>query len=624
MTIRPNRRTVLALAAAGFAGAGRAQDTGAPAALAPSPHAQPLRGDGRILHAIAMHGEPALPPDFRHLPYANPDAPKGGRLNLSFPGSFDSLNPYNLKSGSAAQGLSGAVYQTLLTRSFDEPFTLYGQIARTIETNAARDYVVYRLDPAARFSDGAPLTAADVLFTFNLLKEQGRPQHRGAYALVRKIEALDEHTIFYDLAGADDRELPLTLGFMPVLPRHRTDVARFADSSFEPPVASGPYRIVEVKPGESLLLRRNPDFWGANLPVARGLFNFDEIAITYFRDQSAQFEAFKTGLTDYREENSPTRWASAYNFPAVRDGRVVREQLPIGAPRGLEGFAFNLRRPLFQDIRVREALAMMFDFEWMNGALFAGLYQRTRSFFDNSELSSVGRAASIAERKLLAPFPGAVRPDVMEGTWRPYVSDGTGRDRVQARRALALLAEAGWRIAHAALEKDGVPFAFEIMTADRSQERLALAYANSLKRIGVSARVRTVDEVQYQRRRQTFDFDMMLGLWAASASPGNEQRMRWGEGSADQEASFNLSGARSPALDELIRAMLAATRREDFIDAVRAYDRVLLSGFYVVPLYHTTEQWDAYWTRIARPAILPKWAAPLFNSTLETWWAKQA
>ncbi|MCB1535940.1 MAG: ABC transporter substrate-binding protein [Rhodoblastus sp.] len=574
-----------------------------------------------VSHGIAMHGQPALPADFAHLPYANPDAPKGGRLAIAFQGTFDGLNPFNLRAGSAAQGLSGNVFQTLMTRSLDEPFTLYGQIAQSIETNNERSHVVFRLDKRAQFSDGTSITAADILFTFDLLKTRGRPQQRIAYGLVRSIVAVDDWTVRYDLSGANDRELPLTLALMPVLPKHKTDIERFSDSSLEIPVASGPYRIASIKPGEELILKRNPDYWGRDLPISRGLYNFDEIAISYYRDANSMFESFKAGLIDYRYEGNPTRWKTGYDFPAARDGRVKKEELRVGTPRGMEGFAFNTRRPLFKDVRVREALAIMFDFEWINHNLFDDLYTRTVSFFDNSDLSSSGKPASPDERALLAPYASAVRADILEGRWRPYVADGSGRDRRQARTALDLMAQAGWKLKQGELSKGDETFEFEIMVVDRNQERLALNYVSSLKRIGVIARVRTVDEVQYQRRRQRFDFDMMLGTWVASASPGNEQRMRWGSASASQEASFNLSGASSPAIDALIAAMLAAQTREEFVTAVRAYDRVLLSGFYIVPLFHTVYQWDAHWTKIARPEQLPHWAAPLFAATLDTWWS---
>ncbi|MEA2839561.1 MAG: peptide/nickel transport system substrate-binding protein [Methylobacteriaceae bacterium] len=573
-------------------------------------------------HGIAMHGEPALPLGFDHLPYANPDAPKGGRLVVGVPGTFDSLNSYNLKAGSAAQGLAGNVFQSLMQRSFDEPFTLYGLIAQSIETDDARSFVTFHLDPRAHFSDGQPVTSADVAFTFDLLKNKGRPQQRAAFSLVRSVTTPDVYTIRYDLSGIGDRELPLTLAIMPVLPKHATDIERFSESTLAPPVGSGPYKVAEVKVGERIVLKRDPNYWGRDLPIQKGLHNFDEIDVDYFRDANSLFESFKAGLIDYRDESNTTRWITGYNFPAVRDGRVVKEALPIGVPKGMEGFAFNLRRPLFQDIRVREALSIMFDFEWLNASLFSGLYTRTKSFFDDSELASTDRPASEAERALLAPFPGAVRDDIMEGTWRPPQTDGSGRDRKQARNAMALLAQAGWHVADGALMKDGEPFSFEIMVTDRGQERLALNYADQLARIGVTTRVRLVDEVQYQRRRQKFDFDMMIGTWAASASPGNEQRMRWGSGSATQESSFNLAGAQSPAIDAMIQGILAAKTREDFITAVRAYDRVLLSGFYIVPLYHSQDQWSAHWTRIARPSNIPHYAAPLFNVTLDTWWRK--
>lgn len=577
-------------------------------------------GAGEPTHGLAMHGAPALPQNFDHFPYADPQAKKGGRLRVGLGGTFDSLNPFNLKSGSAAQGLAGNIFQSLMARSQDEPFTLYPLIAQSIDIDPARAHVTFHLDPRAHFSDGRPLTSADALFSFELLKSKGRPQQRIAYGLVKSVEAPDAHTLSFDLAGVGDRELPLILAIMPVLPKHTTDVERFADATLAKPIGSGPYIIAEAKAGARLLLRRDPNYWGADLPSQRGFYNFDEIDIQYFRDGNSLFEAFKAGLVDYREETSTTRWATGYDFPALRDGRVVKEAIKNDNPKGLEGFVFNLRHDMFRDIRLREALGMMFDFEWVNANLYAGLYTRTKSFFDESELSSSGRPASAAERALLAPFPDVVRDDILEGRWRPPVNDGSGRDRDVAKRALALLADAGYRVDGDALTKDGVVVAFEIMVKDRNQERLALNYASSLGRIGVDARVRLVDEVQYQRRRQKFDFDMMIGQWLASASPGNEQRMRWGSASATQEASFNLAGASSPAIDALIAALLAALSHEDFVTAVRAYDRVLLSGFYVVPLFHPSEQWIAHSIDIARPARLPRYAAPAFGPTLESWW----
>jgi peptide/nickel transport system substrate-binding protein len=576
-------------------------------------------GPGRISHAIAMQGEPALPPDFRCLPYADPSAAKGGTLHLGEYGAFDNLNPYGVNAGTTAAGIAGPIYESLMARSYDEPFTLYGLIAQSIETNDARDYVIFRLDPAARFSDGAPITAKDVLFTFNLLKTKGRPQQRAAYGLVKSVEALDDHAVRYDLAGADDRELPLILALMPVLPAHVMTEKRFTDEGLAVPLGSGPYRAAEVRPGEKFVLRRNPDYWAKDRPINCGLWNFDEVIFDYGRDDNSLFEAFKAGLVDYREETDPHRWVGGYDFAARRDGRVTVEALPLGGPKGLRGFAFNTRREKFDDPRLREALAAMFDFEWLNANLYSGLYARTKSFFDESELSASGRPASAAERALLAPYPGAVRQDILEGRWTPPRTDGSGRDREAAKVALALAAKAGWTLKDGALTRDGKALSFEILVADREQERLALYYAGALRRIGVDARVRVVDEVQYQRRRQRFDFDMMIGLWQASASPGNEQRMRWGGDSAAQEASYNLAGAKNPAIDAMIAALQAARGREDFVTAARALDRVLLSGFYVVPLYHSRAQWIAYWRRIGHPAALPHYAQPLYGEALESW-----
>ena len=581
-----------------------------PPAVAPAP-------------AIAMHGDPALKSPFDHLPYADPAALKGGRLAIGFLGTFDSLNPFNLKAGSTAQGLNANVFETLMTRSLDEPFTLYGLIAQTIETNEDRTSVTFRLDPRAHFSDGAPITSADVRFTFELLKTKGRPQQRAAYSLVKSIETPDARTIRYDLTGINDREMPLTLALMPVLPRHKIDPAKFDDATLAIPTGSGPYTVADIKPGQRIILRRDENYWAKDLPVRRGLYNFDEIDIEYFRDANSLFEAFAAGLLDYREETNPARWAHSYDFPAIRDHRIIREALPAGGPKGLEGFVFNLRRPLFADVRVREALGLLFDFEWINANLYDGLYKRTKSFFDDSELASTGRPASAAELALLAPFPGAVREDILDGSWRPAATDGSGADRIEPKRALALLKEAGYEIEDGRLTKGGEALSFEIMVKDRNQERLALNYADLLRRIGVSANVRQVDEVQYQRRRQKFDFDMMIGSWLASASPGNEQRSRWGSASAEQEASFNLAGVKSPAVDALINALLAAKTHEDFVAAVRAYDRVLLSGFYVVPLFHAEDQWIAASAKLARPKSLPRYGPASGGATLDSWWEKE-
>ncbi|MGA2794920.1 MAG: extracellular solute-binding protein [Roseiarcus sp.] len=573
---------------------------------------------GAPAYAIAMHGDPALGPDFANLPFVNPAAPRGGRLTLAYNGAFDSLNPYNVRALSTAQGLSGNVYQPLMMRSADEPFTLYGLIAQTIETDAARSHVVFHLDPRAKFSDGGAITAQDVAFTFNLLKEKGRPQQRAALSLVKSVETPDPLTVRCDLTGANDRELPLTLAMMPVLSRLHTDAAHFDEQTLQIPISSGPYVVAEVKPGERLVLRRNPDYWARDLPITRGLYNFDEIRIDYYRDATAMFEAFKAGLYDFRIESDPTRWRNGYDFPALRDGRIVKQAVANGLPKGVDGFAFNTRRPAFADARVREALAMMFDFEWINANLYGGIYRRSIGFFDDSELSSAGRPASPLERALLAPYPGAARADVMEGRWAPPVSDGSGRDRALARRALSLLGQAGYALKDGALTNaQGQPIAFEILVRSRQDERLALAYSQNLGRIGAAVTVRLADEVQFQRRRSKFDFDMMVGTWAATPSPGGEERGRWGAASANMDSAYNICGAASPAIDAMIAALLAANTHQDFVAAVRALDRVLISGFYIVPLFYAPDQWIAYSARLGHPD-----RTPLFGVNTDAWWRK--
>ncbi len=591
-------RLILAILIAA-AGAVHAAETGPPA------------------HAIAMHGEPAYGPDFTHWRSVNPDAPKGGRLNLAYLGAFDSLNPFNVKALSTAQGLIGNVYQSLMVRSPDEPFTLYGLIAQSIETNDARDRVVFHLNPTAHFSDGGKITAADALFSFNLLKEKGRPQQRSAYRLVKSVETPDDLTIAFDLTGANDRELPLTLALMPVLSKAHTDAANFEDQTLQIPVSSGPYLVAEVRPGERLVLKRDPNYWARDLAPMRGLYNFDEIHNDYYRDATAMFEAFKAGLYDLRIEDDSTRWLKGYDFPAIREGRILRQAVPYRLPKGMAGFAFNTRRPAFADVNVREALAMMFDFEWINATLYAGAFKRSKSFWDDSELASSGREASERERALLAPYPGAVRADIMSGQWSPPVSDGSGRDRNLAHRALELLGHAGLRLRDGALRNTaGEAYGFEILVKNREEERLALAYSQSLSRIGVAATVRVNDEVQYQRRRTKFDFDMMIGTWAASASPGGEQRGRWSSAAASMDGAYNICGANSPAIDAMIAAILAASSDADFTAAVRALDRLLLSGFYIVPLYYSPEQWVAYSAKLGRPAT-----PSMFGVNADSWWS---
>src|SRR5919112_2354717 len=386
---------------------------------------------------LAMHGEPALPMDFSHFPYANPQAPKGGRLVLGIQGTFDSLNPYTVR-GVAPDILPRYVLQSLMARSLDEPFTMYPLVAQSFESPPDRSFIVFNLDPRARFSDGHRVTAHDVLFSFELLKTRGKPFLRASYGQVSAVFVENEHRIRFDLTGSDDRELPLLLALLPLFPAHATDAERFEETTLAPPVGSGPYVVSEVEPGARIVLKRNPNFWAGDLPAARGLFNFDEVRLDFYRDANSLFEAFKAGLYDFRIEGDPTRWTTGYDIPAVRDGRVVRETLTTRLPKGMSGFVFNTRKALFADVRVREAIGYLFDFDWVNRNLFFGQLTRSDSYFSGSDLASTGRPADEKERALLAAFPGTVRDDILEGRWEPPAGDGSGRDRDMARRALAL------------------------------------------------------------------------------------------------------------------------------------------------------------------------------------------
>jgi peptide/nickel transport system substrate-binding protein len=568
------------------------------------------------VHAIAMHGAPAMADDFVELPYANPDAPQGGRLVQGVLGTFDSLNPLIVK-GLAVQNLRGYVIESLMARGYDEPFTLYGLLARTIETDESRSYVTFGLDPAARFSDGAPVTATDVVFSWKLLRDHGRPNYRTYYSKVVTAEALDARTVRFDLSDSNDRELPLILGLMPVLPEHAINVATFEDTTLAKPVGSGPYVVSTIDPGKSVTFERDPNYWGRALPINRGLWNFAELRFDYYRDANAYFEAFKAGVYEVRAERDPNRWQTGYDFPAVRDGRVVKESFPSGLPKIASDFVFNTRRPIFSDIRVRQAILLLFDAEWVNRNFFYDLYRRSASFFDDSELSAYHRPADERERALLKPYTNSVRTDVLDGTWSPPVADGSGRDRARLRQALALLDAAGYALKGTTLREraSGKPFRFEIMVMSRDEERLALTFSSNLARAGIEAQVRLVDAVQYDQRRVSFDFDMIQYRWEQSLSPGNEQSFYWGSAAADQQGSRNYMGVRSAGIDAMIAALLAARERSDFVAAVRALDRLLISGFYVVPLFYLPDQWVARWMSIAHPE-----RTSLSGYLPETWW----
>ena len=578
--------------------------------------AQPTNG-------IAMIGMPALPVDFEYMPYVNPEAPKGGKITYGVVGTFDSMNPFIVQGGTtSARGLrdpvfGNLVFESLLSRNDDEAFTLYGLIAESVETPTDRSWVEFTLNPAAKFSDGKPVTVGDVIFSFETLRDKGRPNYKAYYSKVENIERVGERGVRFDFPNAGDRELPLILGLMPILPKHATDPETFDKSTLKAPIGSGPFTLTEISAPNYTVYKRNPDYWAKDLPVKRGLDNYDEIRIEYFRDESTMFEAFKKGLYLVNPEGDPSKWNTAYDFPAVKDGRVVKETFRTETPKGMSGFVFNTRRPQFADIKVRKALAKLVDFEWINKNLYYDAFARAEGYFNDSELSSIGRPASERERALLESFPDAVDGDVMAGTYRPVSM--AGDERKVLREALTELQAAGYELKGDTLvnAQTGAPFAFEILVTNREDERLALTYQRTLARIGVKASVRTVDSSQYQERRQRFDFDMIRFTWGVSLSPGNEQLNRWSTTSADIEGSFNYPGAKESAIDALIETMLSASSREDFVATVRAFDRVLISGFYVAPLFYLPEQWIARWKTIERPE-----ATPITGYNLPAWWAR--
>jgi len=575
-------------------------------------------------YALSMHGDVALPADFTHFPYANPDAPKGGALKMGVVGTFDSLNPFVLKSmRTTARGLfndadfGNMLYETLMQRSRDEPFTLYGLLAEKVAVDPERKWVEFTLNPKAKWSDGEPVTVDDVLFTYDILTEKGRPPYNNRMSRIEKIEKTGERSVRFVFNDKSDREFPLLIAAtMPVLPKHAIDPATFGNSTLKAPLGSGPYIVSSVQPGQRIIYKLNPDYWGKGLPTRRGFDNFETLSIEYYRNETALFESFKKGLLDVFLEGNPTRWEKSYNFPAVTQGKVIKENFEKGTPANTLGFVFNTRRPIFEDRRVRQALGLLFDFEWANRNLFAGQYNRLQSFWEGSELSSVGKPASARERELLAPFPDVVRKDVLDGTWHPSITDGSGHDRGPAKTAYELLIEAGFSFEHGkAIDPSGKPLQFEIMTRSPDEEKVALAYKRNLGRLGIDAEIRSADDAQYQQRLQTFDYDMILGALTGSLSPGNEQWQRWGSASREAQGSFNYPGVADPAVDAMIEAMLAARKRDDFVSAVRALDRILISGDYYIPLYYLPYQWVARWDRIGHPE-----KTSLYGYQLPTWW----
>ena len=567
-------------------------------------------------HGIAMLGEPHYPPGFTHFDYADPGAAKGGRLRQAIKGTFDSFNPYIIK-GNYPLVLSLNVFEPLMARALDEPFSLYGLLAETIDTPDDRSWVEFTLRKEARFSDGAPVTQDDVLFSWETLRDHGRPNHRNYYPKVAKADKVGDHGVRFTFKPGTDREMPLIMGLMPILPKHVYGAGNFEEPTLTA-VGSGPYVVGAVAAGRSYTLKRDPNYWGRDLAVSKGRFNFDELSWEYYGDQTAMFEAFKAGSHDFMEETDATKWLDGFDFPAVRSGQVKKAEIGQRLPAPAGALVFNLRRPLFADQRVRKALNLLFDFEWIDRNLYRNAYARLQSYFDRSDLSAHGVAASQAERALLKPFPDAVTPDAMAGTQKMPESDGQGWNRANAHGALELLKQAGWELKGGVLinSATGAPFAFEVLVQSQSQQRLVLEYAAQLKRVGIVANIRQTDDSQWQQRLTKFDFDMVYYTWYTSLSPGNEQAVRWGSAAAGQEGSFNYAAIKSPAADAMIDALIHAKDQAGLTAAARALDRVLLSGDYTVPLYYPAKQWVAYRSHLRYPAT-----TSLYGYLIDTWWA---
>lgn len=574
-------------------------------------------------HGIAMYGSPALPPDFVSLPYANPDAPQGGRLVLGESGGFDSLNPYILK-GQAPGQLGSLTVESLMGRSIDEPFTLYGLLAESVDTDAARSYVEFTLREQAKFSDGTPVTVEDVLWSFETLGTLGSPRYQNAWKKIARAEVTGPRSVRFTFNTAD-RELPLILGMRPVLKKAQWEGKAFDETTMVAPIGSGPYIVLEAKPGQSITYARNPTWWGKDLPFNRGLNNLAEIRVEYFGSAATVFEAFRAGEEMLWRETNPAKWKVNFDYPAVTEGKVTLASLPHQRPAGIEGFAMNTRSPLFADWRVREAMILAFNFELVNSTLNAGALPRISSYFANSPLAGdVAAPANDKVRALLQPYAADLLPGTLEGYSLP-VSDGSEANRKNLRRAVALLEDAGWTVTNGQLvNAAGVPFAFEILLQNGSDDMIATAniYIEALKRLGIFARVQTVDAAMYKERVNEFKFDMTYILRALSLSPGNEQRLYWGAEQADQSGSRNLPGIKSPAVDAMIDKMLTATDPDSFKDATMALDRLLTAGRYVVPMWYADRDLIAHDARLHYPDRLPLYGFyPGFNP--ETFWIEE-
>lgn len=564
-------------------------------------------------HALTLHGEPKYPADFDHLEYVNPKAPRGGSLRQAALGTFDSLNPFIIQ-GTPATGL-GNIYDSLTYHSSDEPFTEYGLLARCMRLDPQGRWIEFELRPEARFHDGQPVTAADVAYTFELLREQGRPFYRAYYADISDIQVLSPHRIRFELASYKNRELPLIIGQIPILPKHFWQSRDFTRPTLEHPIGSGPYRVAEVDSGRRIVYQRVENYWGAELPINRGRNNIDRLIYDYYRDSTVALEAFKAGRLDFRLENIARNWATGYTGPALSAGDILLESIPHQNSSGMQGFFFNTRREVFSDPRVRLALTQMFDYEWSNQQLFHNAYTRTLSYFSNSELASSGVPQG-RELAKLEPFRDQLPAAVFEQEYSLPITDGSGNLRPQTREALRLLREAGWQMdGRRLVNAQGQQLRFEILMHDSSMERVVLPWRQNLERIGIRMDVRVVDVTQYLNRLRQFDYDMTISTLGQSLSPGNEQREYFHSEFAHSPDGRNLSGISDPVVDALVEQLIAARDRETLVLTTRALDRVLLWGHYVIPHWHLNEYRIARRSNVQIPEVRPPYGLPV-----DAWW----
>jgi microcin C transport system substrate-binding protein len=576
-------------------------------------------------HGLSIFGELKYAPDFKHFAYVNPSAPKGGRMTLVGPAairSFDSFNGFILK-GDAAQGL-GLLYDSLMVGSGDEPASAYGLLAETADVAPDGRSVVFKLRPEARFADGSPVTAADVVFTVETLKTKGHPTYRILLRDVVEVKALDPLTVRFAFQGELVRDLPLTVAGLSILPKAYYDTQPFDETTLKPPLGSGPYAIGDFKQGAHVTYKRRADYWAKDLPVNRGRNNFDELRFEYYQDRTAELESLKGGGIDLREEFTAKDWVTAYDTPAVRDGRLVKLTLPDETPSGAQGFFFNTRRAKFKDVRVRHALALAFDFEWTNKNFFYDLYTRTESYFENSDMKASG-PPSPEELALLEPHRAKLPPEVFAAPYAPPRTDGSGSDRKLLREAQRLLNAAGWKLDTKAsppvLRNDkGEALEVEFLSSGPTFERILAPYVKNLALIGVAATIRTVDSAQYQRRVKSWDYDVISTRFTLGLTPGVELFNFWGSEAADAEGSSNHSGIKDPVVDALIEKVIAARSRAELVTATRAIDRVLRAGHYWVPHWYKAAHHVAYWDKFDRPATKPKYA----RGILDTWWYDEA